>query len=315
MSVITDKQFLFVVGAPRSGTTWLHRMLAEHPCAAGLEGELTVFSYLQQWAVRYQREKYFIEHGNRRQGIPRIFDESEFYNGLRLLAFEAYGRLLERKPEATHILDKHPGYALCIPLIDRLVPRSRFIHIIRDGREVAVSMISAHKRAGFGAGTITGASRDWATYLRAAKAEGGKLGPERYLELRYEDLVARPVDMLQKVLRFAELNLTDAEVQGIVDAYNIDRKQVSWGDNSLNDLRKIPGAIWQNKLSLEQRWTMDRMVGDLLEELGYAQPGWWATGAGDRIRMAGYPVLKRIANILGSAKHIIAHPLIKKFDP
>lgn len=315
MDLTTDKQFLFVIGSPRSGTTWLHRMLTEHPSVAGLEGELTVFSYLRQWELRYQKEKYYIDRGERRQGIPRIYDEEEFYQGLRSLAHQAYGRLLERKPQATHILDKHPGYALCMPLIDRLVPQTRFVHVIRDGREVAVSMMSAQKRAGFGAGDIKGASRDWADHLRTARSEGRKLGPERYLEVRYEEMTADPGNALKKVLHFADLALPDAEVARIVQAYDIDKKQVSWGDSSLNKLRKTPGAIWQKKLSLEERWIMDRMVGDLLQELGYAEPHWWALKNGDKARMAVYPLFRRSMNTAGSALHTWRTPVVKRLEP
>ncbi|MBK6409422.1 MAG: sulfotransferase [Flavobacteriales bacterium] len=68
MTTISDKQFLFVVGAPRSGTTWLHHMLAEHPDVASMEPELTVFSYLHLWEQRFQREKTRQEQGLWRQG-------------------------------------------------------------------------------------------------------------------------------------------------------------------------------------------------------------------------------------------------------
>ncbi|MBK7248361.1 MAG: sulfotransferase [Flavobacteriales bacterium] len=315
MTTISDKQFLFVVGAPRSGTTWLHHMLAEHPDVASMEPELTVFSYLHLWEQRFQREKTRQEQGLWRQGAPLLYTEDEFYRGLRAIALDAYERLLKQGPAATHVLDKHPSYALHLPLINRLFPHCRVLHIIRDGREVAVSMMSAKKRIGFGFGEIRGASRNWATHVRAGMAGGDLLGPERYLEVRYEDLVARPGPVLQQVFRFAGLQLKDEDISRIARENALSKMQVSGGDTSLNALRKIPGAIWRTKLNLEERWTMDRMVGDLLQELGHARPGWWAFHPGHKARMALYPAMRRVLNTAGSVLTTWRTPVVKRLEP
>lgn len=309
------QQFLFIVGAPRSGTTWLHRMLAAHPQVAALETELTVFAYLNLWHNRYQQEKFHIDQGHWKQGAPLLYPEDEFYQGLRSMALDAYGRVLAKHPSATHILDKYPNYALHIPLIHQLFPHCKVIHIIRDGREVAVSMMSAKKRIGFGAGEIRGAARHWATNLRTARNEGQRLGNGHYMEIRYEDLMADPAGLLGKVLDFSGLPLPQAEVERIAQAHAITNKQVSRGDPSLNELRKKPGGIWQTRLNLEQRWTMDRMVGDLLHELGYGEPGWWALNGSERFRMRFHPMKQRILRSLGNLKHIWLTPVENRMEP
>ncbi len=316
MTSSLEKQFVFVVGAPRSGTTWLHRMLAEHPSVASLNAELTLFSsYVARVLAQFDKETYHRKRGDWKQGLPLLFTQEEFDSGIRKLTGMTYDRVLAKAPGASHILDKHPGYSLHIPVIDRVLPNSRFIHILRDGREVAVSMMSAKKRIGFGEGEIRGAAEAWATHVRKAMAEGHKLGPSRYMEVRYEELMERPERILNEIFDFAGLPLPETEILRIATEHAIDKKQVSRGDITLNELRKVPGAIWRNKLSLEERWTMDRMVGDLLVELGFAKPGWWVLKASDKLQMAGYPALKKIGNILGSAKHIISYPLVKRLEP
>lgn len=312
MSPISDKQFIFVVGAPRSGTTWLHHMLAEHPDAIGLNEELTVFTYLHHLDHRFQSEKFHLDQGHWRQGAPLIYTEEEFYLKLRTIALDAYERVLRRKPEATHVLDKHPAYALRLPLVNRLFPNCRVIHIIRDGREVAVSMMSAKRRIGFGEGEIRGATRDWVQHIRGARASANELGKERYMEVRYEDLMKQPERILKEIYQFAGLSFPDHEVARIARENNIKTKQVSGGDTSLNSLRATPGAIWKTKLSLEERWAMERMAGDLLQELGYSQSDWWAVKKSDKIRMALFPVLRKVGNTLGSAKHTWRTPLFEK---
>lgn len=298
-----DLPLILVVGAPRSGTTWLHHMLATHPDVASQNEELTIFTYLGIAERRFLNEKHHLDAGHWRQGAPLLYTETEFYQGLRAIAGDVYGRLHAKKPEAKHLLDKHPDYARHLPLVQKLFPNAKVIHLIRDGREVVVSMMSAKKRLGFGAGEIHGASHHWAGNLIAARQAGHLLGPDQYLELRYEDLRSDTVTQLKTAFAFCNLPVTNATVQQIATEYDIKSKQVSRGNTDVNALRNTPDAIWKAKLSVQERWVLDRVAGHLLQELGYAKPGWWAVNPMDRLRMWPYPWAKRVLNTLGSAKH------------
>lgn len=309
MTAHGKKTFVFVVGAPRSGTTWLHHMLAAHPAVASMEQELTMIKYLADWDRHFQQEKFRIDAGHWQQGVPLLYGEDEFYQGLRALADQAYARVQARRPQASHVLDKHPDYALHVELIARLFPTCKVLHIIRDGREVAVSMMSAHQRVGFGAGEIRGAARHWARNLLASRRAGEQLGPDRYMEVRYEDLKADTAPELLKIYRFCQLPATPAEAERIAAEYDIQRKQVSRGDTTLNALRDVPGAIWKQELTLEQRWLLDRLAGPLLYELGYGAPGWWALSATEQFLMHFYPFRQRVLRSLGNLKHTWLTPL------
>lgn len=225
---------------------------------------------------------------------------------------DAYGRVQAKERQATHILDKHPAYALHLSLMDRLFRGCKVLHIIRDGREVVVSMMSARKRLGFGAGEIRGAARDWAGHIRAARRDGESWGPERYMEVRYEELMDRTPELLSDIFRFAELPITPSEIKRIAEEYAIDNKQVSRGDASLNKLRKTPGAIWKTRLSLEERWILDHMADELLRELGYAETGWWKLHATDSIRMCIRIAKARLLNTAGSAWHTWKQPFAQR---
>ncbi|MCO5273470.1 MAG: sulfotransferase [Flavobacteriales bacterium] len=302
-----DLPLILVVGAPRSGTTWLHHMLATHPDVASQNEELTIFTYLGIAERRFLNEKHHLDAGHWRQGAPLLYTETEFYQGLRAIAGDVYGRLHAKKPEAKHLLDKHPDYARHLPLVQKLFPNAKVIHLIRDGREVVVSMMSAKKRLGFGAGEIQGATRHWATNLLAARQAEKLLGPGQYMEVRYEELKAETATGMKAVFNFCQLPVTDDFLLRITEEYDIRNKQVSRGDATLNPLRDKSGAIWQAKLSLEERWTMDRLAGHLLQDLRYAKPGWWALRPGDNLRMAFLSNLRRLKNTLGSAKHTWMH--------
>ncbi len=303
--------FVFVIGAPRSGTSWLHQMLAEHPQVAAMESEeLTVFTrYLAPWARNFELEKRNNAAAKWRQGLPCLLTDAEFEATMKSLVDQVYTKLHARKPEATHLLDKHPNYSNQLPLIDRLLPQSRFIHIIRDGREVAVSMMSVRKRVGHSPGEVRGAARDWHRCITNARTHGSTLGATRYLEVRYEELMANTAPLLARIMAFCELPTEAGFVEKLAKEHHISVRQVSKGDASLNALRAEPGAIWKEKMSTTERWIFDRMAGALLRELGYATDGWWALGAGDRLRMLPYGIATRMQRSASALKSIWASPI------
>ncbi len=302
--------FTFVIGAPRSGTTWLHQMLSEHPAVAGLGStELTLFSrYLSPWAKNFKSERQDIDAGRWSQGLPVLFSDDEFEQLMRSVVDDVYSRVLARRPGASHLLDKHPNYSNHLPLIHRLLPQSRFVHIIRDGREVAVSMMSAAKRVGHSPGEIRGAAQEWVRCITNARAYGSTLGRGQYLEVRYEDLMAGTAAQVQRVFAFCELEATPAFVEQIAAKNNINVRQVSGGDSSLNKLRSTPGAIWKQKLATAERYAFDRIGGGLLRELGYAEKDWWILQPSDRLRGAQHDLLFRMRQSASVLKNIWTRP-------
>lgn len=279
-----SRQFVFIVGAPRSGTTWLHRMIAEHPQVAAVDPELTWFSrYLPPALGNFEREKQHMDNGDWQQGLPVLFTPEEMMQGLRELTGLVYERVLRTRPAATHIVDKHPNYANHMGTIARILPEARFIHIIRDGRDVAASMISAAQREHFGAGEARGAAEDWDRFTRSAMRYGREFGPQRYMEVRYEALMQDDGTLLGQLFRFMGLPIDLETARAIVERNAFGKKTFSAADPK----RKAnPGQTWKERLSVRERHRFDRVAGPLLRELGYAQPGWWADSPMDRLTMA-----------------------------
>lgn len=294
-----SRQFVFIVGAPRSGTTWLHRMIAEHPQVAAVDPELTWFSrYVPPALGNFERERQHMDKGDWQQGLPVLFTPEEVLSGLRDLTGLVYDRVLRTRPGATHILDKHPNYANHMATITRVLPGARFIHIIRDGREVAASMISAAKRNHFGASEASGAAADWDRFTRNAMASGRAFGPERYIEVRYEALMKDDGTLLDRLFRFMGLSMDVAISRAIVERNAFGKRNFSATDPK----RKAkPDQTWQERLNLHERRRFDRVAGPLLVELAYAEPGWWASGPMDRITMAGSAATTRLRNTLKAA--------------
>ena len=105
--------------------------------------------------------------------------------------------------------DKTPMYMSRLGLLDRLFPAALYVHVVRDGRDAARSFLEmpaglvteswAHPR------DVAGFACQWRTEVGAAVALGGRLGPARYHELRYERLAADPEGALRAVAAFAGL--------------------------------------------------------------------------------------------------------------
>lgn len=306
-----DKHFLFVVGAPRSGTTWVHRMLATHPAVAAMEQEeLTVFTrYAGTWTRNYAAEQRDIDEGRWRQGLPALMSAADLDAHLRPFIADVYGRVLAKNPTATHVLDKHPNYANHLHVIERFLPRARIIHVIRDGREVAVSMMSVHRRVGHSPGEVGAAAKEWHRCVTNAMNAAARLGPERYLEVRYEKLMADTAAELTRLFTFAGLAMEPAAIEKVAAEHHISRRQVSSGDTRNNALRATAGAIWKDRLTLAQRHRFEAIAGPLLQRLGYARPGWWALSAADRLRMLPHGFIVRVKRSIDALRRIWSGPV------
>ena len=128
--------------------------------------------------------------------IENLGDTFTLADGVR-----AFYRLYAEKRGKYRWGDKTPGYTNRIAEIARLLPEARFIHIIRDGRDVASSM----RHLWFGPrDNIETLAREWVKQISNARSAAIAIA-DRYIEIRYEDLVADPEQILHKACAFIGL--------------------------------------------------------------------------------------------------------------
>src|SRR5262249_13767425 len=119
--------------------------------------------------------------------------------------FDRYGASVGKRLVANKTVD----YALSIPILHQLWPESRFVHLIRDGRDVCLSAMH-WRRASRLAELFTTWTEDpagtsalwWEWHVRKAREDGRPLGGHLYYEIRYEALVAQPEAELQRLCAF-----------------------------------------------------------------------------------------------------------------
>lgn len=161
--------------------------------------------------------------------------------------------------------DKTPIYSSYVDLIHRIFPRARFVHIIRDGRDVALSMLDkwGHELHI----DIYFAARNWVRRIHQAQTSGAQLGPELFHELRYEDLVREPEAQLRGLCHF----LGEPYTPEMAAPHRLARKAIGEGDFHA-PLREPPSANriqrWKEMSVADQR-LFQYVAGTLLAESGY----------------------------------------------
>ncbi len=212
--VLPNPAPVFVVAAARSGTTLLRVLIDRHPDLA-VPGEGHFIPHLWAKRDRYGRDGIverpdvwladLARHPSFQfWGLPieNVRDELRGRQSVRFSeAVEAAYLAYARRAEKPRWADKTPDYIDHLPLLSSLFPEARFVHMIRDGRDVALSTIDLkrfHRRAAT-------CAHFWSRQVDGAMREGKRLGSDRYLELRYEDLLDDPEGELRRFCRFVDL--------------------------------------------------------------------------------------------------------------
>lgn len=238
---LSDKQFVFIVGAPRSGTTWLQSSLDTHPEIASLGNiELRFFSeYIHPLLKAWENEKAVYQKFG--VGLHAVLKKEEFEKYLLELLFNVYSKVLNKNPSAKIILDKYPGNSLQINTINKLLPNAKFIHIIRNPLDAITSMLSVNKREGFGFDNVLDSAKYWNRCVDSCNKWSSKI-PNQFFEIRYEDLVQNQSYYLNKIFLFLGIAHSEEIVQNVIAANTFDIKPLSSpkrasesSDNTLNN--------------------------------------------------------------------------------
>lgn len=282
----------FVVGVNRSGTTLLRMMLDAHP-------ELTI-----------PPETHFIpevirraNHENTRRRLIRSItkhprwgdfglDEDEFRARAKKVrpltaanAIRCFYELYADQQGKPRWGDKTPRYMRAMPRITKALPEARFIHLIRDGRDVALSQ--RERVIDDSAVPMAAMGERWSRRIAAAREGAAEIPGGSYLELRYEDLVADPEATLRRICEFIDLDFDPAMLdyhrraserlaEMDRDLDNPDNGLVRTGTNRMaaHALTSEPPTTnrsgrWRSEMSAEELAEFEAAAGPMLADLGY----------------------------------------------
>lgn len=282
-----------IVGAPRSGTTLLRLMLDAHPALAipPETGFLALAPRLTGSGDRL-RARFFdavTQYGQPSSPWPDFEIPLEtFREALREISpftasagFRAFYRLYAARFGKTRVGDKTPLYCLQMDAIRRVLPEARFVHLIRDGRDVALSS----RRMWFSPGwEIETQAAYWRRCVLGARRAG--LGRPDYLEVRYEALILHTRETLARICAFIELpyhadmeryharareRLREHKGRAAADGTALLTQEQRLAQQERTTRPPDPALIgaWQEALSAEEKAGYARVAGRLLQELGY----------------------------------------------
>jgi hypothetical protein len=279
----------FVVGVNRSGTTLLRLMLDAHPDLA-IPPEThfvpdVIRKLRRQNASKRRAWKLITSHPrfgdfglDPDELLARIKATGPLDTGEILRAF--YGLYAERHGKLRWG-DKTPRYMRAMPRIQRALPEARFIHLIRDGRDVALSQAD---RAVAKPRPVGPSAARWRRRIEGARAQSRQVSG--YLEVRYEDLVTDPEPVVRRICALCKLSFDPAMLRydehaaerlreldrAIPDAEGVMRT----GDERLSGHARVaapPDAArigrWRREMSAADRAAFVAEAGGMLAELGY----------------------------------------------
>jgi hypothetical protein len=291
-----EEQLVWVLGSPRSGSTWLWALLAEHEAVVPINEPLIGW-YLGPFmsdlagvgtdgmdATNFTLRRVH-EHK------PAHFFADEFEDvwrpGLRRLMLDRFRAHAVRRPakaplSRSLVVIKEPNGSQSADVIMAALPRSRFLFLLRDGRDVVDSELAAHEKGAWlsrefaGVGGVEESERIaflvqsakkwlWRTEVVQA-AYASHPGPKHLV--RYEDLRADPHTHLRALYDWLGLEVTESELQAMIDKHAFESlPEDERGPQSF--FRAASPGLWRENLTEdEQRAVMD-ILGAKLGELGY----------------------------------------------
>lgn len=278
----------FIVGVGRSGTTLLRLMLDAHPemCIPPETGFIPAAIKSSCDATDPRRE--FVKVITEFETWPDFnFSQDDFDQILNSQPFElcvgirVFYRLYAARFAKRRWGDKTPVYSSHMPQIEAVLPEARFIHVIRDGRDVALSV----RRLWFAPGSdIRTIARDWKNRIEETRYLSRNC--RHYLEIHYENLVRDTESELRKICAFIELDYHSQMLEYFKGARNrldeittryrpdgtlLISKEDRLFNHSFTSFPPDRSRIfrWKREMMQEEQFAFETEAGELLKTLGY----------------------------------------------
>jgi hypothetical protein len=273
----------FIVGVGRSGTTLLRLMLDAHPdlCIPPETGFIPA-------AAGRSREQFFKIISQFETWKDFDLADDAFLAALRRIepfvpadGVRAFYRLYALRLGKSRWGDKTPGYCIQMAEVQSLLPEAHFIHIIRDGRDVALSVRPLWFAPGKDMASL---ARDWRS--RVEEAQRLSHTCRRYLEVRYESLVVDTEKELKRVCAFIELEyhpqmlcyfegararLDEVKARFRPDGTILISKERRLENQRFTSVAPEPSRSfrWKREMIIEEKREFENVAGELLDRLGY----------------------------------------------
>lgn len=269
---------VFVVGDARSGTTLLYSVILASDTfpiyraesrimeCGHRYGRLSQESNFQRFASDYLGSRQFARSGLDASALreaPRS-SRSSYESFLRYFMDSIAG-----EAGKTRWVEKSPNHLLFMRELARAFPDARFVHAVRDGRDVALSQRRLRLDSAPSESPLVQliwAAKHWEMMVKRGRRHGRSLG-DRYMEVRYEDLVTNPGEVLPALGRFVDIELSVDEVRRS-DVGALSTANSAFGED-LSGISQAPVGRWVDQLSEQEQRVINWAIGGTLAEFGY----------------------------------------------
>ena len=271
---------VFVLGCGRSGTKLLYHTLLSAGGFAVYHAESNAFNLIglrfgdlaqrnnrRALLDHWLRSKLFYRSGLTREEIePRLLEDVHDAGDFLRILMET----IARKQGVNRWAECTPLHLLYLPLIKKLFPDAKIVHIVRDGRDVTVSLdrigwikpFSWDRKRRLLAPAIF-----WKWIVSKGQRYGSRMGSD-YMEVHYEDVVEQPREALARIGKFIDHDLDYDRIQQQAQGSMVDPNSSFRGDGQ--EKESNPVGRWKTVLSAEEVAQVESLIGDTLQKTGYA---------------------------------------------
>ncbi len=271
----------FIIGLPRSGTTLLSVMLANHPevCLGASSVGMALVRAYRRFLHRLQRgkkspEEVFrsvLQESYKKRLLP-LFGGEKWLADRELFPdfLERQLRVFAERQGKSLWGDKTPDLNFHLAEIDQMLPSARFIHLVRDPRSNALSL---HRRQHY---DLALAAQRWREINGLAEAQAVLYGGDRFLSVKYEDLLLDTERVMRRVCAFLGLAFDESVLKpGKEEEFLAGKAYVK------AELQKEKVFSWKEHLSRREVLKIERIVGRFMLKAGY-KPLCWRPDQGEK---------------------------------
>jgi hypothetical protein len=282
-----EERLVWIFGSPRSGSSWMMRLLSTRPEIA-VVNESYLGAHLVPVGGEVAAGEYY-EHGERAED-PSYFFAREYIPVLRpmlrdlvLRGFDNQLRQMGHFPIPGWVAIKEPNGSHAADTIVSLLPRSRMLFLLRDGRDVVDSLVDAmlgkeswwaERKRSLGTPPqerltfVSQHSMLWVSRTMATQRGFESLPENQRLLVRYEDLLADTPAQLGRIFDWLELGVGDEQVREIAARHAFEAAPDERRGPG-KDMRAASPGQWRENLTEDEQRAMREIMGPKLAELGY----------------------------------------------
>jgi len=272
---------VFIISSGRSGTTLMRSMLvASEQVAIPAETQI-----LHNLAVKFKAYKglgwadlsrlmiaefeshhnYHMWEINLAPAYQKIVDLPEAERSLARVIDEVYMTYAAQKfPKASVWGDQSPIHTFYLTYIHKIFPDAKYMHLVRDGRDVISSMVKRH-----GDDYLDEAVHRWKTSIRKTDQIQKVLKQDQYIEVRYEDLVQNSEAALRQISQFIHIEYTPRMLDYWKLPTTMEHKYKSFHQNLGKPVFSSSVGKWRERLTEKQQDYVMENISAELKHKGY----------------------------------------------